>query len=132
MKLPDVNVLVAWAVADHVHHALAADWVRKASRFGTCPITELGLVRVLMQLGAAAADAYVVLDTVVRRHRERLIPADVSASVTSGKVEGHRQTTDVYLVELARAHKLVVVTFDRTLAGRFPGFCQLVAEPSGR
>ena len=120
MKLPDVNLLVASAVTTHVHHRAARAWVEKTSKFALCPVTELGLVRVLMQLGADAADAYAVLEAVVHRHRARLVPADISATKTSGLVQGHRETTDAYLVELARAHRLKLATLDRPLAAKFP------------
>ena len=29
-ELPDVNVLVALVVADHLHHAEATEWLRRA------------------------------------------------------------------------------------------------------
>ena len=126
MKLPDVNLLVASSVAQHVHHGSASKWVKKESGFATCPVTELGLLRVLMQLGTAPEDADAILGDIVTRHRARLVPADISATSISGLATGHRQTTDVYLVELARAHQLKVVTFDRALASRFPRLCEAV------
>ena len=44
----DVNVLVALAWPNHVHHARALDWFREHSPLGwaTCSITETGFVRV--------------------------------------------------------------------------------------
>jgi predicted nucleic acid-binding protein len=124
MKLPDVNVLVAASSDSHVHHAVAANWVGRERRFATCPVTELGLLRVLMQLGAAPKDADRALQGLVGRHRERLIPADLSATAIAGMALGHRQTTDLYLVELARSHKLVLTTLERSMARRFPEVCE--------
>ncbi len=126
MKLPDVNVLVASHLVAHVHHARAASWVRGNPRFATCPITELGLLRVLMQLGAAPADAHVALRDLVVRHRARLVAADLSATRIAGLAEGHRQTTDAYLAELARRHGLVLATLDGALAARFPAVAERV------
>ena len=47
--LLDVNVLVALLVPTHEHHALAREWViSHGARDGwaTCPLTELGVIRV--------------------------------------------------------------------------------------
>lgn len=114
MKLADVNLLVAMAFAPHPHHAAAATW-RKKHRFATCPITELGMVRVLMQLGADAGDAMKFLESV--KADADFVPCDVPATVLDGAVTHHRHTTDVYLLALARAHKLTLATFDAGIKG---------------
>ena len=46
--LPDVNVLVAMAWPNHVHHDRARRWFEESHRQGwaTCPLTESGFVRV--------------------------------------------------------------------------------------
>lgn len=119
MKMPDVNVLVAATVENHVHHRQAVAWVKKNRRFATCPITELGVLRVLMQLGATADDAHLALSDLVSRHRESLVPADISATRIAGLAHGHRQTTDAYLVQLASEHGLKLATLDSSLAKRF-------------
>jgi toxin-antitoxin system PIN domain toxin len=126
VTLPDVNVLVAATVVAHVHHGRATAWIDRCPRFATCPITELGLLRVLMQLGASPSDAHSALESTVRRHRARLVPANVSATRLRGLVEGHRHTTDAYLAELARAHGLTLVTLDAVLVRRFPRVTELI------
>ena len=114
MKLADVNLLVAMCDQTHTHHALAAQW-RKNNRFATCPITELGLVRVLIATGLPAPDAFPQLESI--KSGADFIPCDIPASVINGHVTGHKQTTDAYLVELARKHKGTLCTLDTGIKG---------------
>jgi toxin-antitoxin system PIN domain toxin len=46
--LLDVNLLVALAWPNHVHHAAALGWFRRnqATGWATCPLTQSGFVRV--------------------------------------------------------------------------------------
>ena len=48
ISLPDVNVLIALAWPNHVHHAAAWVWFKANRKQGwaTCPLTEAGFVRV--------------------------------------------------------------------------------------
>ena len=117
MILPDVNLLVALSDAEHDDHAKAKAW-SKGKRLTTCPITELGLVRVSMQLGASAEDALKQLTDL--KVDADFIPCDAPAEVLAGKVTGHRQTTDVYLGELAKAHKGKLYTLDGGIKGAEP------------
>lgn len=114
IKLPDVNLLVAMSKPEHPHYDKATAW-RTANEFATCPITELGLVRVLMQLGAAPDEALAQLASL--KKRAAFIPADESAEVIAGKLKSHRQTTDAYLLALAAAHKITLCTFDEGIKG---------------
>ena len=114
MKLADVNLLVASAFEAHPHHAPALAW-RKQHRLTTCPITELGMVRVLLQLGAQLDEAFAHLENL--RKTSDFVPCDVPGSAIAGKVTGHKQTTDAYLVELARKHKGTLCTFDTGIKG---------------
>lgn len=127
MKLPDVNLLVAAVWQPHEHHLAARTWLAANRRFATCPIAELGLVRVLLQLGARPADAFARLAEIARLHRARLLPDDLSAEVIAGCITGHRQTTDAYLTQLAEHHRVILATFDAGLARRFPAACEAVA-----
>lgn len=125
MKLPDVNLLVAATWPEHTHHSPASAWLTANPRFATCGLTELGLVRVLMQLGAGPADAFRRLAAFASDNRAKLVPADLGGEAARG-VTGHRQTTDFYLARLAAAHRLTLATLDRPLAERFPEHCELV------
>lgn len=55
--LLDVNVLVALVASSHIHHSYARRWVlTEGVRAGwaTCPVTELGAIRVCAQLPVGA------------------------------------------------------------------------------
>jgi len=114
-KLPDVNLLVAMSKADHPHHQRACVWRKANARFTTCAITELGLVRVLIQLGTEPQDAFAQLKNVTRQ--SPFIPCDLPVLDVAGEVKSHRQTTDAYLAALAKSHKLTLCTFDEGIKG---------------
>ena len=116
--LLDANVLIALVVADHVHHAAAEAWLAESEeRFATCPITEGSLVRLLIRQGQDGATARAVLAALAEHARHEFWPDDLSyRDVPLGGVIGHRQVTDAYLVQLARAHDAQLVSFDRGLA----------------
>jgi predicted nucleic acid-binding protein len=84
--------------------AAAETFFKKFPKVATCPLTELALVRVWMQKGASGADADAALKDFIANYRSRLIPDDLSATVIGGLNQGHRQTTDSYLVMLAKHH----------------------------
>lgn len=46
--MPDVNVLVAITNPSHQHHRRAHQWLTGVGRFATTPITEIGLLRLLL------------------------------------------------------------------------------------
>jgi predicted nucleic acid-binding protein len=101
-------------------------WARTqlGSTFLTCPITELGFVRVAAQARVygytitQAKDLLLALkkgpsfqvEFVVDSHDASRLPAWVS---TSG------QTTDGHLVELAKAHSAILATLDEGIPGAF-------------
>jgi predicted nucleic acid-binding protein len=114
VKLADVNLLVALSDESHPHFTSAVAW-RKKNRLATCPITELGVVRVMMILGASPEDALQHLANV--KADADFIPCDAPGSVLAGKVTSHKQTTDVYLVELAARHKGKLCTLDMGIKG---------------
>jgi len=118
--IPDGNLLIAFKWLNHEHHAVATAFFDRHPKVLTCPITELNLVRVLMQKGHTAAQADKSLADFVARHRLRLIAADISATAIGGFNLGHRTTTDSYLAKLAESHGLTIATLDQGFAARFP------------
>lgn len=59
-----------------------------------------------------------LLDALAEHPRSEFWADSISyRDVRLGGVIGHRQVTDAYLVQLARAHPTKLVTFDRGLAG---------------
>lgn len=116
--LLDANVLIALLIDDHVHHDAAADWFTgDDARFATCPITEGSLVRMLIRHGEAASTAQQVIAAVTESERHEFWPDTIAyPRVRMAGVVGHRQVTDAYLAELARANNGRLATFDQGLA----------------
>lgn len=126
MILADGNLLIAKSWDAHSDNARAEKFFADNPKVVTCPITELNLVRVLMQRGLSGSEADKVLHNFVSKHRSRLIPCDISATEIKGQCDGHRQTTDAYLAKLAKKHRLKVATFDGAFARQFPDLVDLL------
>ena len=124
LSLPDVNVLVALTNASHLHHHEAHRWLAAIERFATTPLTESGLVRMLLNpavVGRTVSSraALEVLTGVRADPRARFLTDDSSlaeASVDTTGLAGHKQAADWHLLNLAARHDAVLVTFDRGIA----------------
>jgi toxin-antitoxin system PIN domain toxin len=116
--LLDANVLIALLVDDHVHHVAAENWFVGASgNFATCPITQGSLMRLLIREGQSAATAQAVLNGATGDPRHEFWPDDAGyADVPIQGIIGHRQVTDGYLAQLARARGSRLATFDQATA----------------
>lgn len=120
--LLDVNVLIALHDTQHVHHREAADWLAAHVRGGwaTCPLTQNGCVRILSQPNypnpVPLADALAVLRRSCALPSHAFWHDDISlldtARLDHGRMHGHRQITDLYLLALAVEHDACFVTFD--------------------
>lgn len=128
----DANVLIALVVADHVHHDAAETWLASFTEpFAICPITEGSLVRLLIRQGQAGSAAQAVLTALAEHPRYEFWADSISyREVPLTGVVGHRQVTDAYLVQLARAHQTKLATFDRGLASLHGDIVEVV--PSSR
>ncbi len=124
MFLLDVNALLALAYEEHVHHARVDAWASKVEAelgtdhvvFSTCPITELGLLRVAsgkaghaVSVDAARADLRVLKS----KWNMVFIPDDVHTHDLPAWVGKSPQTTDGYLLALAKSHGGYLATLDR-------------------
>jgi toxin-antitoxin system PIN domain toxin len=129
--LPDVNVLVALAFPNHMHHGPAQRWFSELSGgpWATCPLTQLGFVRIASnpRLAAGAvlpAQARALLVQATRIGEHRFWPDDVDTlsdlPFSADLLVWHRQITDAYLIAMAARHDGVVVTFDRSMADVLP------------
>jgi uncharacterized protein len=129
--LLDANVLIALLVDDHVHHASAETWFSDlADGFATCPITQGSLIRMLVREGQTAAAAGSVLRSVAADPRHQFWPDDLPyTDVPTAGIIGHRQVTDAYLAQLARARAARLATFDQALAKLHADIADLV--PTG-
>jgi uncharacterized protein len=128
--LLDANVLIALVVDDHVHHAVAESWFAGLDgNFATCPVTEGSLMRLLIREGQPAATARVILAGTAAHPRHEFWPDDVPyGDVPTRGIVGHRQVTDAYLAQLARAHEARLATFDQALAKLHPDVAELVPD----
>lgn len=122
--LPDVNVLVALTNPSHQHHPQARQWLANARKFATTPVTEVGLVRLLLNPSVTGqqvtGEQAVDLLSGLRSHDRAVFLADSSSLAAAGidliGLVGHRQATDFHLVNVAAAHGAVLATFDRRIA----------------
>lgn len=120
--LLDVNVLVALAWPQHVHHGAAQSWFATLGngRWSTSPVTESGFVRVSSNARVipdartpAEAAAFI---TALRAFGHWEFWADsVEVSQCLEGVMGYRQVTDAHLLQLAHEHDGSVATFDAGL-----------------
>lgn len=122
--LLDVNVLLALADPQHVHHDLAHAWFGSGPNdaWATCPITENAFVRIASHPSypnrpgeAAAVLQRLRAMCAVPGHRFWPDDASIRDAVPSGAVLTHAQVTDVYLLALAVAHGGRLATFDQRI-----------------
>lgn len=120
----DVNALVALAWDSHVHHVPIRRWFadNAASGWATCPLTQMGFVRVssnprVFPSSIGADSARRVLEALTAAGNHRFLVDDVSVCDPDVPAihHGHRQVTDVHLLVLTRRHQGKIVTFDRGL-----------------
>ena len=131
--LLDVNVLMALLWENHEHHQVARAWLRQATDFATCPVSQLGFARVSSHpsLGYSMSpdQAFSVLRSFLADARHRFVSDDLSCEdrvVRTDVMVGANQITDHYLVALARHHRLTLATFDEPLASAFAKESDLV------
>lgn len=117
--LLDVNFLLACAWQSHANHARARTWLEAQPSFATCPISQLGFLRVSLSPGyrASFADALAALEDITNRKGAKFI-ADDLPGVKVHPVTSYSDMTDAYLVALAKAHGLKLATLDRSLCGK--------------
>jgi toxin-antitoxin system PIN domain toxin len=124
ISLLDVNVLVALAWPNHVHHEPAHRWFRKIRSGGwaTCPLTQTGFVRVssndrVLPDARPPAEALAVLEKITRVPGHVFWSDDTSLCtsrfVARGRLVGYRQVMDAHLLALALARGGRLATFDR-------------------
>ena len=122
-RLLDVNVLLASAWPQHVHHARVNRWILSHSgrlSVATCPLTELGFVRISMNVKGYAADfqsaSSLLAHLVKRRQFDHCFWPDdqsVLAFCHALKPEpGPNQLTDAYLLNLAKTRQGRFLTLD--------------------
>ena len=100
-----------------------------SGNFATCPITQGSLIRLLIREGQPATAAREILNGTTADPRHEFWPDDVSyADVPAQGIIGHRQVTDAYLAQLARAHGSRLATFDQAIAKLHHDVAELVPD----
>lgn len=136
--LLDVNVLLALAWPNHVHHALAREWFeRKAAwAWGTCLMTQAAFVRISshpalgqhvstpealrMLLEIVAQPGHAFWEKPSGGYSHRAFAKTIPLMLTHGLV------TDGYLATLALMHDGKLATLDRQVARLFGDVAVLV------
>lgn len=123
--LLDANVLIALIDQDHVHHTYAQTWFERTAPEGwaTCPMTENAFIRIAgkpsYKMPGTFADMADLLVRVCERRGHVFWPDSISlvASplVDTGRISGHGQITDIYLLALAVQNGGKLATFDRRI-----------------
>jgi uncharacterized protein len=125
VDLPDINVWLAFSVADHVHHQRARRyWYEESGdRLAFCRVTALGFLRLSTNASAMGGQPLTVPQAwqayqAFRGLPEVLLaddPEDCDTWLERWALGGHptpRQWTDAYLAAFARAGGLRIVSFD--------------------
>jgi predicted nucleic acid-binding protein len=83
----------------------------------------------LIREGQSAAAARTILDETAAHPRHEFWAADIPyTDVPTQGIIGHRQVTDAYLAQLARAHGSRLATFDPALAKLHYDVAKLVPD----
>lgn len=138
--LADVNFWVALEIDDHIHHAIAMDWVQEApdNDLAFCRVTQKGFLRLLTNRHVmkgepfTAPEAWRSYDMLRSNRRVRFAnePAGLEQAwrnLTRHPGIGPNFWTDAYLTAFAEASGFVVLTFDRELAKRAGRQAKLLA-----
>ena len=129
--LLDVNVLVALAWPNHIHHARAHAWFDAARERGwaTTPVTQSGFVRVSSNTAAipdarTPREATALLRRIVDLPGHVFWPDDAAAADAENqafaRVVGYRQVTDAHLLSLAMRRGGRLATFDAGIRDLIP------------
>ena len=129
--LLDVNVLVALAWPNHVHHETARRWFEAHHDGGwaTCPLTESGFVRVSSNRRVLAearrpGEAILLLRELTSLSAHVFWTDDVSIArsrfVAAERLLGHGQVTDAHLLALTLGRKGRLATLDRGIVEIVP------------
>ncbi len=125
--LLDVNVLIALAWPNHVHHQAVRRWftVHRADGWATCPLTEAGFVRVSCN-PAAVRHTVTPTEAIALLQRLRQLAshvfwpldrsiADLPQPIVS-RLQGYRQITDAVLLAATIQRGGTLATLDSGLA----------------
>jgi uncharacterized protein len=140
IDLPDINVWLAFSVADHEHHQRARRyWYEEsADQLAFCRVTALGFLRLSTNASAMGGQPLTVPQAWQAYHAFRRLPEILLADEPEdceawlerwalGNRPSPRQWTDAYLAAFAKAGGLRIVSFDGDFT-RFEGLDLLHLE----
>jgi len=138
--LLDVNVLMALLWENHEHHQVARAWLRHATGFATCPVSQLGFARVSSHssLGYSMSpdQAFSVLRAFLADEWHHFISDDLSCEdrvVRTDIMMSANQITDHYLVA---SHGITVLPWRPSMnpspvpSSKNPTWCNWCTEVS--
>ncbi len=122
--LLDVSALVALAYDGHEFNGRVQKWVSSEnSTFLTCPLTELGVMRILSQsaygLPLEVSRALLLRLKSGKAPQFGFLPDDLELSQILPWVRGPKQLTDAHLLSLAKKHGAELATLDEKIPGGF-------------
>ncbi len=129
--LLDVNILVALAWPNHVHHSAAHAWFDQVGRagFATCSVTQSGFVRVSSN-ARAIPDARSPREASEILRRITALPGHVfwsddveiasSVHIAWERLGSHNRVADAHLLALALQRGARLATFDRAMPDLAP------------
>ena len=129
--LLDVNLLVALAWPNHVHHAVAHAWFQRnqSNGWATCPVSQAGFVRVssnkkIIPEARTPREAMRLLQRITELPHHQFWSDDIdfasSSLIATEKLLGFRQVTDAHLLAIALRHEGRLATLDRGLRSIIP------------
>ena len=127
--LLDGNVLSALALTTHEHHRRAHDWFADVKTFATCAVTQGTLLRVHMVMAEdrSASAAWTVLKEIESMPGHEFWNDGFSyTDVPHRFLQGPKQVTDAWLVQLARKRSGRLATLDGSLAALHQEFALLL------
>jgi uncharacterized protein len=125
--LLDVNVLVAMSWPGHRFHETALRWFgrNQGKGWATCPMVQTGFVRIVSNpafspRAVSPKQAIDALNISIQSRTHQFWADDISVSdvlrIVKGRITGHQQVSDAYLVALAVQHGGRLATLDRSIA----------------
>ena len=131
IALLDVNVLVALAWPNHVHHNATRAWFddRRLSGWATCPLTESGFIRIscipsVVHNTVTPTDAIALLTRLRQLESHSFWPLDLSVTALPddilARIQGYRQITDAVLLAAAMRKGGQLATLDSGIARLLP------------
>jgi toxin-antitoxin system PIN domain toxin len=131
IALLDVNVLIALAWPNHVHHYAALQWFRTNHHHGwaTCPSTQNGFVRVssnhrVFPGAKTPREAILLLVKITAMADHFFWQEDLSVLssrwIAAEKINVHYQVSDAHILGVALRHEGCLATFDRAIRTLVP------------